>query len=65
MTTLDTSLRSFIDVAADSHFPIHNLPYGVFRPSAGAKARIGVAIGDSVLDLSVLADAELLSAGEH
>lgn len=46
--------RSFIDVPPDSHFPIQNLPYGVFRPRAGAAPRIGVAIGDYVLDLSVL-----------
>jgi len=63
MTTLDTSLRSFIDVPADSHFPIHNLPYGVFRPTSGAGPRIGIAIGDRVLDLSVLADRGLLRGG--
>jgi fumarylacetoacetase len=61
MTTLDSGLRSFIDVPPNSHFPIHNLPYGVFRPSAGHTPRIGVAIGDAVLDLSVLADRGLLS----
>ncbi len=47
------SLRSFIEVAPDSHFPIQNLPFGVFKPRGGA-ARVGVAIGDQVLDLSVL-----------
>lgn len=46
-------LKSFIDVAVESHFPIQNLPYGVFAPRDG-RARIGVAIGDQVLDLSVL-----------
>ncbi|MBA2269446.1 MAG: fumarylacetoacetase [Chthoniobacterales bacterium] len=46
-------LRSFIEVAPDSHFPIQNLPFGVFKPASGA-ARVGVAIGDQVLDLSVL-----------
>ena len=51
--------RSFIDVARDSHFPIQNLPFGVFRPSQGT-ARIGVAIGEFVLDLSVLEDRGLL-----
>ncbi|MDQ3315334.1 MAG: fumarylacetoacetase, partial [Verrucomicrobiota bacterium] len=48
-----TPLRSFIDVAPDSHFPLENLPYGVFRPAQG-NARVGVAIGALVLDLSVL-----------
>jgi len=56
MTNIDTTLRSFIDVEPDSHFPIHNLPYGVFKTSATSPARIGVAIGDEVLDLAVLAD---------
>jgi fumarylacetoacetase len=46
-------MKSFIDVAPDSHFPIQNLPFGVFKPS-NAAARIGVAIGDYVLDLAVL-----------
>jgi fumarylacetoacetase len=46
-------MKSFIEVAADSHFPIQNLPFGVFKPREGA-ARVGVAIGEFVLDLSVL-----------
>ncbi len=50
---MSTPLRSFIDVAPDSHFPLENLPYGVFRPAQG-NARVGVAIGALVLDLSVL-----------
>jgi fumarylacetoacetase len=55
----DPALRSFITVAPDSHFPIQNLPYGVFqRP--GEAPRVGVAIGDQVLDLAVLTGAGLL-----
>jgi fumarylacetoacetase len=46
-------MKSFIDVAPDSHFPIQNLPFGIFKPSNEAP-RVGVAIGDFVLDLSVL-----------
>ncbi|RMF61864.1 MAG: fumarylacetoacetase [Bacteroidetes bacterium] len=57
--TTDPTLRSFIDVAPESHFPIQNLPYGVFRPHPKAAPRIGVAIGDHVLDLSVLEAAGL------
>ena len=52
-------LRSFIEVAPDSHFPIQNLPFGVFRPAQGS-ARVGVAIGDCVLDLAVLEERGLL-----
>ena len=44
-------LLSFVDVSPESHFPLQNLPYGIFRPPDG-KARAGVAIGDLVLDLA-------------
>src|SRR5712664_1738326 len=51
----DPSLRSFIDVDATSDFPIQNLPYGVFSAKDGLAPRVGVAIGDYVLDLWQLA----------
>src|ERR1051325_4466442 len=47
------ALRSFIEVSPDSHFPLENLPFGVFQPRQG-KARVGVAIGDLIIDLSAL-----------
>jgi fumarylacetoacetase len=47
-------LKSFIPVSPDSHFPIQNLPYGIFSPKSVGKRRAGVAIGEMVLDLSVL-----------
>ncbi len=50
----DPALRSFVPAAADSDFPIQNLPYGVFQPARGGAPRVGVAIGDEVLDLAVL-----------
>jgi fumarylacetoacetase len=56
----DPKLKSFIAVAKDSHFPIQNLPYGVFTTPANYSPRVGVAIGDQVLDLSVLEQAGLL-----
>ena len=46
-------LKSFINVPPDSDFPIQNLPFGVFKPREG-NARVGVAIGDLILDLEVL-----------
>jgi fumarylacetoacetase len=53
----DPKLRSFIDAPPESHFPIQNLPYGVFvRPDA-AEPHIGVAIGDRILDLRALDEA--------
>jgi fumarylacetoacetase len=51
----DPKLRSFIDVAPGSHFPIQNLPYGIFSAKDGLAPRVGVAIGDYVLDLWQLA----------
>jgi fumarylacetoacetase len=63
VATPDHELRSFVPVKADSHFPIQNLPYGVFRPRGGSesgRARIGVAIGEMILDVSVLEERGLL-----
>ncbi|XLR60603.1 hypothetical protein S83_011275 [Arachis hypogaea] len=55
------ALKSFIEVHPDSHFPIQNLPYGVFKPQPGSSPRPGVAIGDYVLDLSEIASAALFN----
>ena len=48
------SLRSWISVPEGSDFPIQNLPFGVFTKS-GSTARVGTRIGDTVIDLSILA----------
>ncbi len=47
------ALRSFIELPPESHFPIQNLPFGILQPRTGP-ARAGVAIGEQILDLSVL-----------
>jgi fumarylacetoacetase len=48
-------LHSWLESANDptTDFPIQNLPFGRFRRSAHAGLRLGVAIGDQVLDLRV------------
>lgn len=51
-------MKSFIHVSPENHFPIQNLPYGIFSFNGEEKPRVGVAIGEKVLDLSVLDDAE-------
>jgi len=51
----DPKLRSFIAVDPSSDFPIQNLPYGVFSAKDGLAPRVGVAIGNYVLDLWGLA----------
>ena len=59
--TPDPALRSFVPVSPESHFPLRNLPYGVFVPRPGGAARVGVAIGEMILDLSVIDEAGLLA----
>lgn len=61
--THEPGLRSWVESAnAGSEFPIQNLPFGVFQAGAGASPRIGVAIGDQILDLRAAADAGLLDS---
>ena len=50
------ALKSFIDIEPDLHFSLENLPFGVFKPRDG-DARIGVALGDYVVDLAALQEA--------
>ncbi len=54
-TTHDPSVRSWVETAThrDCPFPIQNLPYAVFS-TAGSAKRVGVAIGDWILDLALL-----------
>lgn len=49
----DPALQSWVDSAnnPETDFPIQNLPFGRFRSSHASDWRIGVAIGDQVLDL--------------
>ncbi len=61
MSTVDSTLTSFIDIASDSDFSIHNLPYGIFSNTTNGKRRAGVAIGEQVLDLAIIEAAGLLS----
>ncbi|XP_062921842.1 fumarylacetoacetase isoform X2 [Mobula hypostoma] len=59
---------SFLKVAENSDFPIQNLPYGVFSTAGNPIHRIGVAIGDQILDLSIvkhLFTGPVLSSSQH
>jgi fumarylacetoacetase len=60
----DPALYSFIPVDPASDFPIQNLPYGVFSARDGLAPRVGVAIGDHVLDLWELEQDGRLNVGE-
>ena len=52
------ALKSWVEVAKDSDFPIQNLPYGIFS-TKGKSPRAGVAIGDYILDLTEIQSAQL------
>ena len=68
MTSLDATndpgLRSWVESANESEtdFPIQNLPFGVFgRSGRGEASRVGVAIGDQIVDVAICADEGLIS----
>ena len=51
---------SWLPIASDSDFSLHNLPFGIF--STGSEApRVGVAIGEYIIDMSVAAQREILA----
>lgn len=47
------NLKSWVEVPANSDFPIQNLPFGIFKTRSQSE-RVGVRIGDKVLDLKAL-----------
>jgi fumarylacetoacetase len=62
--THDPKIQSWVESAnvAGSDFPIQNLPFGIFRRrDAGAESRVGVAIGDGILDLNGMQSEGLLA----
>src|SRR5688500_20189199 len=63
--THDPALRSWIESANDpaTDFPIQNLPFGVYRRRGGKeRPRVGVAIGDRILDVVACRRAAFLTA---
>lgn len=54
------SLSTWVEVPKNSDFTIYNLPFGIFK-SKKLSPRIGVAIGDKIVDLSVLDQEGLFS----
>ena len=61
--THDPKLRSWVESAnrAGCDFPIQNLPLGVYRVGREAQPRLGVAIGDFILDLGPWLSGEILN----
>ncbi|MCX5469343.1 fumarylacetoacetase [Acinetobacter nematophilus] len=53
-------LTTFLEIAPQSDFSIHNLPYGIFSETSQGDKRVGVAIGNWVIDLAALETLGLL-----
>jgi fumarylacetoacetase len=53
-------MNSWVEGAAGSAYDVDNLPYGVFVTGDGDDPRVGVRIGDQVLDVAPVAAAEML-----
>ena len=65
--THDPAMRSWVESANQPgcDFPIQNLPFGVFRAAPGGEARVGVAIGNQVFDVSAAAERGLFSPDDE
>jgi len=51
----DPNLKSWVEVTENSDFPIQNIPFGIFS-NKGSAPKVGIAIGDFVLDLTTLSE---------
>lgn len=60
--SLSVQATSFVEVPSHHPFPLANLPYGVFVPNGSVLPRIGIAIGDWVLDLACLEEKGLFTS---
>ena len=63
MTVEHSARRSWVESANDASadFPIQNLPFGVFSTDAVPESgRVGVAIGDQILDVTAALDHDLI-----
>jgi fumarylacetoacetase len=58
-----TAATTWLDLPADHPFGVHNLPYGVFS-TPGTAPRVGVRIGDHVLDVGPCAERAGMESGE-
>jgi fumarylacetoacetase len=59
--THDPALKSWVESANadDADFPIQNLPFGVFSRKGETERRVGVAIGDQIVDIGESLSANL------
>jgi fumarylacetoacetase len=66
MNAFASPQRSWVSSAnGHAEFPLHNLPFGVFRRAGSGEApRVGVAIGDEILDVAACHAAGLCDSAE-
>lgn len=57
---ISNTATSWISVDSQSDFPIQNLPYGIFKTTSKSP-RVGIAIGNSIVDVKALHDLGYLS----
>ena len=57
----DPQLKSWIETPKNSDFPIQNLPFGIYSTTNKSK-RVGVAIGEKILDLHTIHELNYLSS---
>jgi fumarylacetoacetase len=50
---------TLIEISSDSHFPIQNLPYGIFSTKENSNPRVCTRLGDFVIDLAMLDEENL------
>ena len=48
-------MKSWVDIPKNSDFSIYNIPFGIFSVK-NSKKRVGVAIGDMIVDLKASYD---------
>jgi fumarylacetoacetase len=66
-STHDPARRSWLPSAnaGGADFPLQNLPFGIYRATASDRPRVGVAIGDRVLDLVAALEVGCLEVPER
>ena len=53
---LNAQLKSWLQVNNDSHFPIQNIPFGIFITNERNTPRVCTIIGETVIDIAALAE---------
>ena len=59
----DPDRKSCVPVPEGSDFPLQNLPVGVFKTVTNLRPRIGIALGEMIIDLYMMTESRLL--GNH